>query len=286
MSSQKGLGKGFGSLLPSDFDESILLDKKDRTQKLFISEIMPNPEQPRKQFDENALKELSSSIKLYGILQPLVVTPHKDKYFIIAGERRYRAAKMAGIESVPALIRSSEELDRLEIGLVENVQRVDLSPLEQALSIAKLHEQFSKSYDEIALRLGKANTTVINTVRLLQLPDDAKQALADGKISEGHARSILSLKDEPTEQIKLLKLIIQNKWSVRQAEQYASQTKKGQTPTVAKAQVSAKDNKAARDLQAKLGSKTSIARSKRGGRIQIFFGSDKELQDIVSKIIR
>jgi len=285
MANKGGLGKGFGSLLPNNFDESILLDKKDRTQKLFISDISPNLDQPRKHFDPEALKELSMSIKRHGILQPLVVTPGENGvYVIIAGERRYRAAKLAGLKEVPALVRSSEELDRLEIGLVENVQRVDLSPLEQAVSIAKLNEQFNISLDDIAKRLGKAHTTIVNSVRLLQLPDAAKQALTDGKISEGHARSILALKDSPEKQQLLLDLIIKNKWSVRKSEQYVQEAK-GKTPTtIVKKTISKEDERTSEELKKKLSTKVSIQRGKKGGRLQIFFESDKQLNQITSMI--
>lgn len=285
MANKGGLGKGFGSLLPNNFDESILLDKKDRTQKLFISDISPNLEQPRKHFDTEALKELSLSIKRHGILQPLVVTPGESgAYVIIAGERRYRAAKLAGLKEVPALVRSSEELDRLEIGLVENVQRVDLSPLEQAVSIAKLNEQFNISLDDIAKRLGKAHTTIVNSVRLLQLPDAAKQALSEGKISEGHARSILALKDSPEKQQLLLDLIIKNKWSVRMSEQYVQEAK-GKTPTATiKKTISKEDERTSDALKKKLSTKVSIQRGKKGGRLQIFFESDKQLNQIISMI--
>ncbi|MBI5357356.1 ParB/RepB/Spo0J family partition protein [Candidatus Saccharibacteria bacterium] len=286
MAKQKGLGRGFGSLLPEDFDTSLLIDKKDRTQKLFISDISPNPEQPRKHFDKDALSELASSIKRHGILQPLVVTPDNGgKYIIIAGERRYRAAKSAGIDQLPVLVRTSEELDRLEIGLVENVQRVDLSPLEQAVSIAKLHEQFSMGYDEIAKRLGKANTTIANIVRLLQLPDNAKDALTRGDISEGHARSILALKDHPDQQTRLLELIEEDKWSVRQAEKFVNDVKNKKSKESRKvARTNPEDIKTTEKISKKLDSKVAIIRSNRGGRVQIFFNSEKELKRI-SKLI-
>ena len=220
-----GLGKGFGSLLPDDFDKSILLDKQDRIQKISVDSIKPDPNQPRKHFDQQSLNELSLSIKNYGLLQPLVVTPSGDNFLIIAGERRFRAAKLAGLKSLPALVRSSEELERLEIGLVENVQRVDLSPLEQAISIAKLNEQFNITYPEIAKRLGKAHTTIVNIVRLLKLPKSAAEALNKNQISEGHARTILSLADNPDAQEKLLKLITSEGLSVRKAEQFVSEYK-------------------------------------------------------------
>lgn len=282
MVKQKGLGRGFGSLLPENFDPSLLVDKKDRIQKLFISDIKPNPDQPRKHFDEDALKELSSSIKQYGILQPLVVTPGGDsKYIIIAGERRFRAAKLAGIDQLPALVRTSEELDRLEIGLVENVQRVDLSALEQAVSIAKLHEQFNMSYEDIAKRLGKANTTIANIVRLLQLPDNAKDALTKGDISEGHARSILALKDYPDQQTRLLELIEEDKWSVRQTEKFVNDIKNKKAKESRKVTRTHPDDiKTTEKISKKLSSKVNIVRSNRGGRVQIFFESDKDLKRI------
>lgn len=287
MAKQKGLGRGFGSLLPEDFDPSLLIDKKDRTQKLFISDISPNPEQPRKHFDKESLKELSSSIKRHGILQPLVVTPDGNgKYIIIAGERRYRAAKLAGIDQLPVLVRTSEELDRLEIGLVENVQRVDLSPLEQAVSIAKLHEQFSMSYDDISKRLGKANTTIANIVRLLQLPDNAKEALTRGDISEGHARSILALKDYPDQQTRLLELIEEDRWSVRQAEKFVNDVKNKKSKELRKVvRTSPQDVKTMEKISKKLDSKVTIVRSNRGGRVQVFFNSDKELERISKQIL-
>lgn len=285
MSAKKGLGKGFGSLLQNDFDKSLLLDSKDRTQKLFINEIIPNPEQPRKNFDKFSLEELASSIKRFGILQPLVVTPKGDNsYIIIAGERRFRAAQLAGLKEVPALVRNSQELERLEIGLVENVQRVDLSPLEQALSIEQLHEQFNIAYEEIAQRLGKANSTILNIVRLLQLPQEAKDALNEGTISEGHARSILALREFPDEQIKLLHFIIQDKWSVRTSESYANQIKSGKSPKQ-KRIISSRDNNLSQKLSGYFGSKVAINRGSRGGKIQIAFSSDKELNDITKKMI-
>lgn len=285
MSSNKGLGKGFGSLLSSDFDDSILLDKKDRTKKLFIKDIMPNPDQPRKHFEESSIDELASSIKQYGILQPIVVTPQNDKYIIVAGERRYKAAITAGEKTMPALVRTSKELERLEIGLVENVQRVDLSPLEQAVSIARLHEEFNISLDTIASKLGKANTTIVNIMRLLQLPKEAKEALQKGDISEGHARSILSLKDKPKLQKELLKNIILRSWSVRRAEQFASLAKKGESVNEVKPKLAhEQDTQAVKKIEKKLDCTVKIARTSRGGRVQLFFKNDDELSEIISKI--
>lgn len=281
MAKNKGLGKGFGSLLPDDFDSSVILDKKDRVRSLPLQDIKPNPNQPRKHFDAAGISELSDSIKRYGILQPLVVTPAREGYEIIAGERRWRASQKAGLSHVPALVRSSEELERLEIGLVENVQRVDLSPLEQAASIARLHEEFNLSYEEIAQKLGKAHTTIVNMARLLQLPERAKTALSEGKISEGHARTVLALKNQTKLQNDLLKKIISNKLSVRQAEQFVQAQKKvagGKTRA-------AKPAETLENVSEHLGAPATIRRGRKGGAISIAFGSEEELKRIVKKII-
>jgi ParB family chromosome partitioning protein len=188
-----GLGRGFESLLPKDFDDSLLLAGSYKVEQIPIGKLSPNKFQPRQEFDETAIKQLSASIKQYGVLQPLVVTKKDSNYMLIAGERRWRASKLAGLQTVPAIVRSAKELEQLEIALIENVQRVDLSLLEQAASIEYLHRQFGASYGTIADRLGKADTTVSNIVRLLDLPDRAKVALRQYKIVEGHARQILAL---------------------------------------------------------------------------------------------
>lgn len=280
----KGLGRGFGSLLPTDFDQSMLLDKHDRVQKIQITEIKPDPHQPRREFDDLSIKELAESIKRYGILQPLVVTEAGNSYYIVAGERRFRAAKAAGLKTVPALVRSLEEMERLEVSLIENVQRVDLNPIEQAVSIARLHEQFNISYREIAKRLGKAHTTIVNIVRLLQLPEFARSSLIKGRISEGHARSILALKTQKLQKA-LLKKIEQNHWSVRRAEQYVAENKE-LTPKDPVKQSSGKfiKNKTlSKKLSTKWGFVIEVSRgsSTPGGRIAIKFRSAEQLEHFV-----
>lgn len=286
--SATGLGKGFGSLLPQDFDQSMLLDKHDRVQKISVSEIKADPNQPRRTFDQQAINELAQSINRYGILQPLVVTGKEGDYKIVAGERRFRAAQKAGLDRVPVLIRTLEEIERLEISLIENVQRVDLNPVEQAVSIARLHEQFNISYPEIANRLGKAHSTVANIVRLLQLPEFARESLSQGKISEGHARQILALK-EPGLQQELLANIEQNGWSVRQAEQFVSDHKEAKTPVnegevrPVRQHPSLKVNeKLTKNLSTKWGAKVRVApRARGGGKIAIDFESSEQLEKFI-----
>lgn len=277
----KGLGRGFDTLIPQDFDSDILLDTNERIQKIAIEKIAPNQDQPRKHFDQQALDELAQSIQRYGVLQPLVVSKGvDDTYIIIAGERRWRAAGQVGLTQLPVIVRSAEELEQLEIAIIENVQRVDLSPLEQAVSIGRLHEQFSMSYGDIAKRLGKAPTTVNNIVRLLQLPDTAKEALRAGKITEGHARAILALKGDEALQAELLSNIQKFGWSVRQAEQFVNSAKKGgQTKTIKRRMATKTENTEL--LSKKLGSPVTIKRTAKGGKLEIHFTDDQDLQRII-----
>lgn len=285
MSAKPGLGRGFDALIPTNFDNSILLDESERIQKIALTDLIANKGQPRQFFDDTALEELAASIREHGILQPLVVTPQKDgKYRIIAGERRWRAAQLAKLSTVPALVRTMEELEQLEIAIVENVQRVDLSPLEQATSIERLHQQFSISYDNIAKRLGKANSTINNIVRLLQLPTDARQALIDHVISEGHARAILAIKGWPDEQTKLLEAIIKNGWSVRQAERYGTSLKQGVREEAKVHERVQAETPATEALSKRLGTKVTLRRMAHGGKLEITFGTDDELEQIISKL--
>lgn len=279
-----GLGKGLEALIPQNFDTSLLVGEDERIQKIELSKIEPNRHQPRTSFDAEALEELASSIKRYGILQPLVVTPDgSGKYKIVAGERRWRAAGLAKLQRVPVIVRSSQELEQLEIALVENVQRVDLSPLEQAVSIQRLHEQFNLAYEVIAKRLGKATTTVLNIVRLLGLPPDAAEALAQKRITEGHARAILALRSS-SKQKELLGLIQQHGWSVRQAERYVTAHKEGiKTSQAARERVSTTTPQT-QALGKVLKTNVTIRRTARGGKLEIGFKTDAELERIIKKI--
>lgn len=287
MTKKTSLGKGFGSLLPDDFDKSIFLDKQDRIQKISTSNIQPNPNQPRTHFDSDSIKELSYSIKTHGILQPLIVTSlegEKDRYEIVAGERRFKAAKIAGLKQVPVLVRSHKELEKLEIGLVENVQRVDLSPLEQAVSIARLNEEFNIDIKDIAKQLGKAHTTIINTVRLLNLPDKARKALQEQKISEGHARSVLALKNFPHLQDDLVDYIVQLGWSVRKAEEFVINQKKHKHGPQKSAKRKPTETKQSKLLAKKLSTRVVVNPLSKGGKIEISYKSEDNLSQIFKKL--
>lgn len=280
----KGLGRGFDTLIPQNFDPSILVNEDERIKKVSVELVLPNKHQPRSTFDEAALNELAQSIKRHGILQPLVVTPGESgSYNLIAGERRLRASKIAGLKQVPVIVRTTQELEQLEIALVENVQRVDLSPLEQAKSIQTLHDQFNMDYETIAKRLGKASTTVINIVRLLGLIPEAREALTKKQITEGHARAILAIK-EPAKQKELLDLIVANSWSVRQAEQYVTAHKGGaksvQKASAKVASITPETEKLSQLLQTDV----TLKRMAKGGRLEIGYKNETDLRRIIKRI--
>lgn len=284
MSSKKptGLGKGFDALMPQNLENLLVEKSKDRVQNVFIRDISPNPGQPRRSFDEVTLKELADSIKQYGVLQPLLISPKgNDKYQIIAGERRWRAASLAGLDKVPVVIRTSEELEQLEMALVENIQRVDLAPLEQAVSIQRLHELFHISIDDISRRLGKAPSTITNIVRLLQLPPAAQEALQSQRISEGHARSILALKELPEQQEQLLLLIQRHGWSVRQAEQFVVAAKSGAGNAEKAQKRTAATTPETKQLSKVLKRPVSVSHMAQGGRLIIRFKTDDDLDDLI-----
>lgn len=281
MVKKSGLGRGFESLLPQNFDDSILLNATDKIEKVAIDKLVPNKYQPRQEFETSAIEELAESIRAYGVLQPLIVTATDNGYMIIAGERRWRASKLAGLETVPAIVRSLRELEQLEIALIENVQRVDLSALDQATSIEYLHEQFGTSYSEIAKRLGKGNSTIVNIVRLLQLPDEAKQALRENKITEGHARAILALKEYDGKQEALLQNILKNGWTVRQAEQFVVSVKQGFQEAAKTKERMRTETPETKRLSKRLQTPVIIRRTAKGGKLEVAFKSDEQLEKIL-----
>lgn len=282
---KSGLGKGFDALIPQNFDKSIIFDEQERIQKIPVDDLIANPNQPRQHFDKQALEQLAESIKNHGILQPLVVSPlNEGTYAIIAGERRWRASQLAGLKKVPVIVRTTEELEQLEIAIVENVQRVDLSPLEQAVSVERLHQQFNMTYESIAKRLGKATSTVNNIVRLLQLSEEARSALHEQKISEGHARAILALKDTPAKQAELLSQILKQGWSVRQAERFVVSVKEGYKETKATKERMQTETPQTKQLSKRIGAPVHIRRMAKGGKLEIHFKSDEELDNVLGAL--
>lgn len=233
MSAKKGLGRGFASLIPTElldesFDPTAAQDEQvSELRQIKLTEITPDPDQPRRHFDEAALDELAASVKEHGLVQPIVVTPYKGAYRIVAGERRWRASQRAGLDKIPALVRTLSDQHKLELSLIENLQRRDLNVLETATAYLKLRDQFSLTLDQIGQRVGgKSVSTISNTLRLLRLPESVRKAIADGRLREGQARPLVNVDPEIIEQI--LPQILKEEWSSRRIEQFIVQLKKAQ----------------------------------------------------------
>ncbi len=288
--SSKGLGRGMESLIPTevvaaDFDPAAAGPSASRTKQVLIHDIKPNADQPRRNFDDKLLKELAVSIEAHGVLQPLLVVDiDSGNYQLIAGERRWRAAQIAGLDRVPVIIRSLNEQAKLEIALIENIQREDLSPLEAAETFARLNKEFNTTFTAIAKRLGKSESTVNNIVRLLGLPQAARDELEAGKISEGHARAILAIPEE-TRQLELLELIVKYKWSVRQAEQFVKGIKAGATSAKKASEQTKSETTETKALAKKLKASVRIHNMAKGGRLIIDYKDDKDLKRISKKLL-
>ena len=234
----KGLGRGFESLIPTEivdeeFDPTASEDKRD--SELFevkLTEIIRDEEQPRKEFSRESLEMLAASIKEHGVLQPIVVVKDEDKYKIVAGERRWRAAKLAGLAKIPVIVRTLDAQNRLELSIIENAQREDLNPIELATAYAKLGAQFNLTDEEIGKRVGKAKATITNTMRLLRLPESVKKAMIKHNVREGVVRPLVTLEPELAEEI--MPKIIEGDWTARQVERYVAEHKKKSSATVVK----------------------------------------------------
>ncbi len=297
-SNNRGLGRGFDALIPTqidvEFDPTADVvktpegtDKRvaaDEVLQLDVSIISPNPHQPRLAFDPTTLDELAASIKEHGVMQPVVVIETKGEYQLVAGERRLRASKLAGKKTIPAIVRSYNKQQQVELALIENIQREDLNPMETATSYRKLVDEFSMSNEDIGKRVGKDVSTVSNTMRLLNLPLNAKRAVAEGVISEGHGRVILSLK-ENDKQLELLDLIVKNGWTVRQAEAFARDFKRKATTVDKVAAKQAARNEVTEAIATRLKTPVTIQRTAKGGKLLIQFSSDKELERLKKAIL-
>lgn len=298
---KKGLGKGLDSLIPDNKpvktnqtemvlnaikNNDVQVESKSGEQMININKVEPNRDQPRKKFEEDALMELSDSVRQFGILQPLIVRKRKDYYEIIAGERRWRAAKMAGLKEVPVIIKEYTEQEIIEIGLIENIQRENLNPIEEAAAYKRLLEEFHLKQDEVAERVSKSRTAVTNSMRLLKLSEKVQQMVIDDMISTGHARPLLALDDEK-QQYELATKIFDEKLSVRDVEKLIKEIKNPKQPKEKKV---IKNEFIYDDLANKMkdvmGTKVSIAAKGNGkGKIEIEYYSDSELERMFDMIM-
>jgi len=290
---KKGLGRGFESLIPTDliddsfdpnsaYDPTALQDEKVSQEKtLPIENVHANPDQPRRNFDKEALEELAASIKEHGMIQPIVVTPKGESYEIVAGERRYRASKLAGFKEVPVIIRSMSDQNQLEVSLIENIQRRDLNSIETATAYAKLRDQFNLTNDQIAQRVHKSPSAVINTMRLLKLPPEVIALVAEGQLTEGQVRPLIGQDRDFI--VSIVPRIVTEEWSARRVEQYIvsfKDSKVAKGPAKAPV-VESRHEIALEALRKKLHAGVDLRVNAKGaGKLTISFKNEEELQRI------
>lgn len=278
MAKKTGLGKGLDALFgPVPEEES--KQENESIIKLKIIEIEPNREQPRKNFDKEALKELAESIKQYGLIQPIVVTKKDDYYSIIAGERRWRASKLAGLKEIPAIIREDDEKTNSEIALIENIQREDLNPIEKAIGIKKLMDTYELTQEEVSQKIGKSRSAVANTLRILNLDERVLELAKEGKLTEGHCRALLAIEDKE-KQYLIANQIIETGMTVRDIEQTNKKTNKKTNSEIDKYQVFYKDIED--KFQSFFGTKVKLNAGKQKGKIVIEYTSNEDLERIIN----
>ncbi len=290
MPKHSGLGKGLDALIPGGFAPETFPSAEaagSGVSNVPVENILPNPRQPRSRFDPTALEELAASIREHGVIQPLLVSRDENSggYVLIAGERRWQAAKLAGLAEVPVIARQTTDLERLELALIENVQRADLNPLEEANAYRQLSEEFRLSHEEIASRVGKSRVAVTNTLRLLKLSEAAQQALVDGIISEGHARALLGLPN-PLAQEAALKQVQARDLTVRQTEELVNKLK-GEKPAPTPQPAPSPDVKELQErLEASLGTRVNLKTNQKGGGVlSLHYFSNEELDALLARLL-
>jgi len=282
MARKRGLGQGLTALIPNELEEKIALENNKDIMKVKITLVEPNPDQPRKQFDEDALEELAESIKTFGVLQPLVVAKRDKFYEIIAGERRWRASKKAGLKEIPVIVKAFSNEEIVEVSLIENIQRENLNSIEEAIAYQRLIDEFSLKQDEIAEKVSKSRSAIANTLRLLQLDPKVQKMVVDEMLSSGHARALIAIKDTDL-QIDVANQIFDHKLSVRETEKLIkkvlapSKEKKSNKDEVMDPIIESLE----KNIEEILGTKVHIDSKKNKGKIEIEYFSDDELDRIV-----
>lgn len=281
MTKNTGLGKGLDALLISSIEEDEEIQEGERVQKLKIIEVEPNREQPRRNFDEEALEELSNSIKEYGVIQPIIVTKQDNYYKIVAGERRWRASKKAGLDEIPAIVRDYDKQKNSEIALIENIQREDLNPIEKATAIRELLDTYSLTQQQLADKLGISRSGLANTVRILNLDSRVIELVKEGKITEGHCKALLAIND-PEKQYEAAKYIIESGDSVREVEKQM-RIKKKTNPKV-KNRYQPIYQEIEDSFRSFFGTKVKLEAKERSGKIIIQYSSNEDLDRILNII--
>ncbi len=282
MPRKSGLGRGLEALIPG----GETAPAEGGITYVPVNHISPNPRQPRGDMDAEELSELTASIREHGVLQPLIVTPMEmgGQYTLIAGERRLEAAKKAGLSSIPVIVRPATDQQRLELALIENVQRADLSPLEEAEAYRQLSEDFSLSHEDIAQRVAKSRVAVTNTLRLLKLPDAVKNALVEGRISAGHARALLAL-PTPEAQVAALRTVLAQEFNVRQTEELVRKLAGERPPSAPKPAPPPEVMELEERLRISLGTKVLLRAGRKGGTLTIHYYSNEELDALLGRLL-
>lgn len=282
MKERRGLGKGLEALIPVTEEPAAA----GGVLEVPVSAIVPNPMQPRTRLDPDSLAELAASIEEHGLIQPLIVTRQPDdQYQLIAGERRLQAARLVGLATVPVIVKEATPQQTLELALVENIQRADLNPLEEASAFRQLVEEFGLTQERLAERVGKSRAAVTNTLRLLRLPLEIRQALADGRLYEGHARALLGL-PTPEAQVAAFKTVLKRALSVRQTEELVRRLTAEPPPEKSRPEQSPESQALEQEFRDTLGTKVTLFRNRKGsGRLIIHFYSEEELQAIYDVIV-
>lgn len=280
---KSGLGKGLDALIPTAEEESGVAAATGVTE-IPLASIIPNPHQPRSSLRDQDVVELAASIEEHGIIQPLLVTGSSDGYQLIAGERRWRAARLAGLATVPVVVKDVAPREMLELALVENLQRDDLNPLEEAMAYRQLVDEFKLTQDQVARRVGKSRAAVSNTLRLLKAVRAVQEALLEGKISEGHARALMGL-EQAEAQEAALKTVLKQGLNVRQTEELVRRLLGAPREEKSAPEVSPETRALEASFRQALGTKVNLTRSDKGGRVVIFFYSDEELDALYERIV-
>lgn len=284
-SKKRGLGRGLSALIPDNIEADLLNteESKEQVVELDINLIVPNKNQPRKEFEKVSLEELKNSIQQYGIIQPIVVRKVEDKYEIIAGERRWRAAREASFDKIPCIIKEVDEKEAIKLAIIENIQREDLNPIEEANAFKSLMNTYNLKQEEVAEAVGKSRSYVANSLRLLNLDEEIQDYISEGKISTGHAKALLGVRNKK-DRLSIAKTIIDKKLNVRETEKLVSKSKRKKTgrSTVEKDPFIKEIEER---LMSTLGTKVTLISSKKGGKIEIEFYNEEDLQRILEVIM-
>ena len=286
------LGKGLGALIPEFKNDPIDVKEKGVTE-IPLEKLVPNPQQPRKDFSEEKLAEMANTIKAYGVIQPVLVHKEKEQYILVAGERRYKAARMAGLKTIPAIVKEYNSKELIEIALVENLQREDLNPIEEANAYKRLLDEFNFSQEELARKIGRSRSSIANTLRLLTLEEEIKKYLSDGKLTPGQVRPLLSISN-PEQRRYLAMKILDNKLTARQVENMVKNLKREAKGEEMPDKEKSKENEMKllflKEVEEKIrktyGTKVKIKRDKREGKIELYFYSDEDLERLTELLLK